>query len=119
MNFNFIYAAFGEYLQVYVFVVLLIIVLIGRAETIFFLKNNNKKCLCSPISIHTDFALSGAAEQLNALKAARDTGDLSQKEYLKKLQLRGVLPAGFDFEGNEKALALESESKPVENVLAE
>lgn len=71
------------------------------------------------VSIHTDFALSGAAEQLNALKAARDAGDLSQEEYLKELQRRGVLRAGFDFDSNEKALALESESKPLENVPAE
>ena len=71
------------------------------------------------VSIHTDFGLSGAAEQLNALKAARDAGDLSQEEYLKELQRRGVLRKGFDFESNEKALALESETKPVENAPAE
>jgi len=56
--------------------------------------------LSSKVAVHTDYGITMSVEELQALSAARQLGDLSYEDFMHELKRRGVLRAGFDAVAN-------------------
>lgn len=59
------------------------------------------------VDIHTEYGITGSAEDLNALLQARTMGDLSREDYLNELKRRGLLRNDFSMSDNTDRLATE------------
>lgn len=59
------------------------------------------------VDINTEYGITSAPEELQALANARTMGDLSQEDYLQELKLRGLLRHDFSVADNADRLATE------------